>query len=125
MLRSLSLGTLVLLASALSACGDPSKQPKPIVGEVREIGANEDHLPFVCEDNRSQVFLWTGPAGTFVQRTPVGQESDQALARPLRDLRRRETGFAGAVDGTPIHVERLRKLGFHEHLAWGQMSCWR
>lgn len=85
----------------------------------------EDHVAFICEDDRSQVILSTQPAGTFVQLTSAGQAPGKTPGRQLNNLRRRENGFQAEVDGVPIHTERLRKLGFHEHLAWGKLSCWR
>lgn len=121
---TLGSAALVIALSSMAACRGPKVEPEAPM-DVSNIRVTDDHIPFICEDQTFQVAVSNAPTGIYAERIATTAGSIQSIRHQLTNIRKHSGGLEAVAGSVPLHIESMRKAGFHEHLAWGRLSCWR
>jgi hypothetical protein len=114
----------VVALSSVAACRSQKVQPEASIN-AQDIRVTDDHIPFICEDQTFQVAVSNAPTGIYAERIATTGDSVQSTKYQLTNVRKHSGGLEAVAGSVPLHIESMRKAGFHEHLAWGRLSCWR
>ncbi len=118
------VAALAIALSSVAACRGQKVEPEAPM-DVPDIRVTDDHIPFVCEDQTFQVAVSNAPTGIYAERIATTGGSVRSTKYQLTNIRKHSDGLEAVAGSVPLHIESMRKAGFHEHLAWGRLSCWR